>query len=72
VFATAAPQARAMLDNVSEEVRLCYLKAEECRQRARIAFDAEAIARFLALAQNWLDLAQSYEDALTLTRFNPK
>jgi len=71
MFEVAFSGYRAMLDNVSEEIPHCYLKAEECKERAKTAFDAEAIARFLAMEQNWLDLAQSYENTQRLARFIP-
>jgi hypothetical protein len=51
----------ALLENVSEEVRHCYDRAEECAGQARATRDEKLRADYLRLAQGWLKLARSYE-----------
>jgi hypothetical protein len=50
-----------LLENLSEEVRQCYERAEECAGQARVIQDEKLRADYLRLAQGWLKLARSYE-----------
>ena len=50
-----------MLENLSEEVRQCYERAEQCAGQARVIQDEKLRADYLRLAQGWLKLARSYE-----------
>jgi hypothetical protein len=49
-----------MLHNLSEQVRLCYERAAEAKERADEMHD-EAKADFLNMERRWLLLARSYE-----------
>ena len=55
------PTVRAMLQNLSEQVRLCYERAAEAKERADETHDPEAKADFLNMERRWLLLARSYE-----------
>ena len=50
-----------MLENLSEQVRLCLERAEEAKQRADEAQDLEARSDFLTIQRHWLLLAHSYQ-----------
>jgi hypothetical protein len=50
-----------LLENLGEEVRRCYERAEECAGQARVIQDEKLRADYLRLAQGWLKLARSYE-----------
>jgi PAS domain S-box-containing protein len=50
-----------MLQNLSEQVRLCYERATEAKERADEVLDPEAKADFLNMERRWLLLARSYE-----------
>jgi hypothetical protein len=50
-----------LLENLSEEVRQCYERAEQCAGQARVIQDEKLRADYLRLAQGWLKLARSYE-----------
>jgi hypothetical protein len=50
-----------VLNNLSEQVRTCYCHAEECARKAAGQSDPQLRQDFLALEQNWLKLARSYE-----------
>ncbi len=50
-----------MLQNLSEEISLCYERAAEAKQRADRLLDPEAKADFLNMERRWLLLARSYE-----------
>ena len=49
----------ALLENLSEEVRQCYERAEECAGQARAIQDEKQRADYLRLAQGWLKLARA-------------
>ena len=50
-----------MLQNLSEEIRECLRRAEECRRLSKTALSASAIQDYLDMEQRWLALARSYE-----------
>jgi hypothetical protein len=58
-----------LLENLSEEVRQCYVHAEECTGLARDTQDEKLRADYLRLAQTWLKLAASYEFWVRLKLF---
>jgi len=60
---------RAMLQNLSEEIREYLSLAEECKQRSKIALSTSVIKEYLEMEQRWLNLARSYEFAERLSRF---
>jgi hypothetical protein len=59
----------AMLQNLSEEIRDCLRRAEECKRLAKTALSASAIQSYLEMEQRWLALARSYEFAERLSTF---
>jgi hypothetical protein len=58
-----------MLQNLSEEIRECLLRAEECKRKSKTALCASAIKDYLDMEQRWLNLARSYEFAERLSDF---
>jgi hypothetical protein len=58
-----------MLQNPSEDIRNCYLRADECRQMAQTAATELARADFLKMTGRWLALARSYEVTERLSAF---
>jgi len=52
-----------MLQNLTEDVRLCHEQAEWCACQAKTAVNQQTREDFLRLAQRWLKLARSYEIA---------
>jgi hypothetical protein len=50
-----------MLQNLSQEIRDCYERAAECRQRAEKALDPEIRERYSNMERRWLLLAKSHE-----------
>jgi hypothetical protein len=58
-----------MLQNLSNEIRECYLRAEECKGRADTAKTPAARTDFLDMEDRWLSLAHSYEFAERLSSF---
>lgn len=52
---------RALLHNLSDQIRLCYERAAEAKERADEMLDPEAKADFLKMEKRWLMLARSYE-----------
>ena len=58
-----------MLQNLSEEIRDCLGRAEECKRLSKTAVTASAIQDYLDMEQRWLALAHSYEFAERLSRF---
>jgi hypothetical protein len=50
-----------LLESLSEEVRQCYGRAEECAGQAWATRDEKLRADYLRLARGWLKLARSYE-----------
>src|SRR5262249_21578087 len=61
---------RAMLQNLSEEIRECLRHAEHCKQLSKNALTPSAIKDYLQMEQRWLSLAHSYEFAERLSNFN--
>jgi two-component sensor histidine kinase len=51
----------ALLQNLSDKVKLCYERAAEAKERAAETLDPEAKADFLNMERRWLVLARSYE-----------
>jgi hypothetical protein len=51
----------ALLQNLSDEIRLCYERAAEAKERADQVLDPEAKADFLNMERRWLLLARSHE-----------
>ena len=58
-----------MLQNLSEEIRECLRRAEECKRLSRTALSTSAIEQYLEMEHRWLPLARSYEFAERLSRF---
>lgn len=58
-----------MLLKLSDPVSECLRRAEECRRRAKIAFDAASIEHYLKMEQRWLFLAGSQQFAERIARF---
>jgi hypothetical protein len=58
-----------MLQNLSEEIRECLQRAEECRLLSKTALSLAAVKGYLDMEQRWLALARSYEFAERLSRF---
>jgi hypothetical protein len=50
-----------MLKVLSEDVRECYRRAEECARQAKAQLNPEHRRDFLDLELRWLKLARSYE-----------
>jgi hypothetical protein len=59
-----------MLQNLSQDVRECYRRAEDCAEKARGAPTEELREDFLRLEKSWLTLAHSYEFTDRLSAFN--
>ncbi|HMF05885.1 MAG TPA: hypothetical protein VKE72_02600 [Methylocella sp.] len=59
-----------MLNNLSEEIRVCYRHAEDCARKAAAHTDPQSKADFLDLEVRWLFLARSYEFTERLTDFS--
>jgi len=62
-------EARAMLQNLSEEIRECLRRAEECKRLSKTATSPSAIEDYLNMEHRWLTLARSYEFAERLLKF---
>jgi hypothetical protein len=62
--------AGAMLNNLDEQVRQCYERAEVCAQRAAGNSDPRVKQDYLDLERRWLLLANSYEVSARLTDFS--
>ena len=58
-----------MLQNLSEQIRECLRRAEECKRLSKTALGAPSIESYLEMEQRWLNLARSYEFAERLSRF---
>jgi hypothetical protein len=58
-----------MLQNVSEEIRECLRRAEECKRLSKTALSASGIQDYLEMEQRWLNLARSYEFTERLSRY---
>jgi hypothetical protein len=60
---------RAMLNNLSEQIRECLQHAEDCARNAAAQTDPGLREDFLRLEKRWLDLARSMEFAERLDSF---
>jgi hypothetical protein len=58
-----------MLENLSEKVRLCMRKAEDCANRAKIERHPSLLRDFLDMERRWLKLARSYQFSEQLETF---
>jgi len=58
-----------MLQNLSEQIRECLRRAEECKRLAKAALTPSAIKDYLDMEQRWLNLARSYEFSERLSDF---
>ena len=58
-----------MLQNLSEQIRECLRRAEECKRLSKTALSTSAIKDYLDMEQRWLNLARSYEFAERLSDF---
>lgn len=58
-----------MLQNLSEQIRECLRRAEECKRLAETALTATGKADYLDMERRWLSLARSYEFAERLSNF---
>ena len=58
-----------MLQNLSEQIRLCYERAAKARRRTEETSDPKAKADFLNTERRWLLLARSYQDSESLKDF---
>ena len=61
-----------MLQNLSEEIRECLRRAEECKRMSRAALSPSAIQEYLEMERRWLALARSYEFTERLSRFRKR
>jgi hypothetical protein len=59
-----------MLQNISKDIRQCYLRADECRESAETATSESVRGDYFAMEQRWLALARSYEFTERLSGFN--
>jgi len=48
-----------MLQNLSEEIRECLRRAEECKRLSKTALTPSAIKDYLQMERRWLALARS-------------
>jgi hypothetical protein len=60
---------RAMLNNLSEQIRECLQHAEDCARNAAAQTDPGLREDFLRLEKRWLVLARSMEFAERLDSF---
>ena len=58
-----------LLQSLSEEIRLCYERAAEAKERADETLDPEVKIDFLKMERRWLLLAHSYEFGERLENF---
>jgi len=59
-----------MLNSLSQQVRECMLKAEDCAHRAKIERDPSLVRDFLDMERRWLRLARSYQFSEQLEAFS--
>lgn len=59
-----------MLNNPSDQVRLCHRHAENCARKAAAITDPKLKQDFLDLERSWLLLARSYDFGGRLTDFS--
>jgi hypothetical protein len=58
-----------MLQKLSEEIRECLRRAEECKQLSETSLTPSAVKDYLQMEERWRSLARSYEFAEMLSRF---
>ena len=58
-----------MLENLSDEIRLCLRHAEECARKAEEASRPNSRENFLEMQRRWLRLAHRYQFAKELKGF---
>lgn len=61
-----------MLENLSEKIRDCYRRAEECERTAKAHTRSDMRQDFLDQAERWIKLARSYELVERIQRFTYK
>jgi hypothetical protein len=61
---------RAMLNNLSEQVRECHQHAELCAWRASVQTESQLKDIYLEMGQHWLMLARSHEFTERLEDFS--
>ena len=59
-----------MLQNLSQQVRDCLQRAEDCAHRAKIEPDPNLQRDFLMMERRWLSLARSYQFSEQLDTFS--
>src|SRR3974390_2986925 len=58
-----------MLSRLSDKVRLCLERAEECKHHAERARDPAVVAQYLAIKDRWLKLARSLQASERVSAF---
>jgi hypothetical protein len=58
-----------MLQNLSEQIRECLRRAEECKRLSKTALSTSAIKDYLDMEQRWLNLFRSYDFVERLSDF---
>jgi hypothetical protein len=58
-----------MLQNLSEQIRECYRRAEQSRRFAETALTGSVREDFFAMERRWISLAHSYEFSERLSAF---
>jgi hypothetical protein len=58
-----------MLNNLSQEIRVCLEHAQECARRAQIAGNPSITRGFLDMERCWRSLARSYASAESFDGF---
>jgi hypothetical protein len=59
-----------MLERLSDNIRECYLRADECRRHADEIVDPSRSQFYLNMERRWLLLARSHAFAEQISRFN--
>ncbi|PWT82634.1 MAG: hypothetical protein C5B58_07905 [Acidobacteria bacterium] len=58
-----------MLENLSEQVRECLRRAEDCAERLKRELNPDSKKDFLEMEDRWLKLARSYQFLDQLSSF---
>jgi hypothetical protein len=61
---------RAMLNNLSAEIRECHRHAGDCARQAAAQTDPKMKEEFLVMERRWRSFANGYEIAQYLTDFS--
>jgi hypothetical protein len=64
-----ASSSLTMLENLTDEIRVCLRHAEECARKAAEASRPNARENFLEMQRRWLRLAHRYQFAKQLKGF---